>query len=70
MLPFVVFTSLGAAIWNVVLAVVGVAAHGQQDAINEYSRELSWTILVCAALFGAFLIYRFWRGGRKSDDVK
>ncbi len=70
MTPFVVFTSLGAAIWNVVLAVVGVAAHGRQDAINEYSRELSWAILVCAALFGAFLIYRFWRGGRKSDDVK
>ena len=70
MLPFMVFTSLGAAIWNVVLAVVGVAAHGQQDAINEYSRELSWTILVCAALFGAFLIYRFWRGGRKSNEVK
>lgn len=70
MLPFVVFTSLGAAIWNVVLVVVGVAAHGQQDAINEYSRELSWAILVCAVLFGAFLIYRFWRGGRKSGEVK
>lgn len=65
MTPFVVFTSLGAAIWNVVLAVVGVAAHGRQDAINEYSRELSWAILVCAALFGAFLIYRFFRGARE-----
>ncbi|MGN0834327.1 MAG: DedA family protein [Candidatus Spyradosoma sp.] len=65
MLPFVVFTTLGAAIWNVVLAVVGVVAHGRQDAINEYSRELSWAILVCAALFGVFLLYRFWRGAKK-----
>lgn len=65
MLPFAVFTSLGAALWNVVLAVVGVAAHGRQDVINEYSRELSWAILACAVFFGVFLIYRFWRGAKK-----
>ncbi len=66
MLPFVIFTSLGAMIWNVILAVVGYYAHGQQEIINRYSRELSWAILIGAALFGIYLAYKFLRGHKKS----
>ena len=66
MLPFVIFTSLGAMIWNVVLAVVGYYAHGQQEIINRYSRELSWAILICATLFGIYLAYKFLRGHKKA----
>ena len=66
MLPFVIFTSLGAMIWNVILAVVGYYAHGQQEIINRYSRELSWAILICAALFGIYLAYKFLKGHKKA----
>ena len=31
--PFIVFTALGAFLWNVVLALLGVLAHGQSDVI-------------------------------------
>lgn len=65
MLPFVIFTSLGAMIWNIILAVVGYYAHGQQEIINRYSRELSWGILICAAVFGIYLAYKFLRGGKR-----
>lgn len=66
MLPFVVFTTLGAMIWNIILAAVGCYAHGKQEIINEYSRELSWGILALVAIFGVYLIYKFLSGGKNN----
>lgn len=68
MLPFVVFTSLGAMIWNIILAIVGYYAHGKQEIINEYSRELSWAILALVAIFAVYLAYKFLRGGKKAEE--
>ena len=51
---FLLYTFLGASIWNTVLAVLGIVAHGQADLINEYSHELSVAILV---LLGLAVIY-------------
>ena len=43
---FMLYTVLGAFIWNSVLALLGYIAHGQADLINQYSHELSIIILV------------------------
>ena len=43
---FMLYTFLGAFIWNTVLALLGYIAHGQADLINQYSHELSIIILV------------------------
>jgi len=51
---FLLYTFLGAGIWNTVLAVLGYVAHGQADLINKYSHELSVAILV---LLGAVIVY-------------
>lgn len=51
---FMLYTFLGAFIWNTVLALLGYIAHGQADLINQYSHELSIIIL---ALVGAVVIY-------------
>ena len=51
---FLLYTFLGAFIWNTVLALLGYIAHGQADLINQYSHELSIIIL---ALVGAVVIY-------------
>jgi len=51
---FLLYTFLGAGIWNTVLAVLGYVAHGQADLINKYSHELSVAILV---LLGAAVVY-------------
>ena len=52
--PFLLFTFLGALVWNSILAVIGYIAAGQMDTIKKYSHELSVAIL---ALFGAVLLF-------------
>ena len=51
---FMLYTFLGAFLWNTVLALLGYIAHGQADLINQYSHELSIIIL---ALVGVVVIY-------------
>ena len=51
---FLLYTFLGAFIWNTVLALLGYIAHGLADLINQYSHELSIIIL---ALVGVVVIY-------------
>lgn len=51
---FLLYTFLGAFIWNSILALLGYVAHGQADLINQYSHELSIAILV---LLGVAILY-------------
>ncbi len=52
--PFLLYTFLGAGIWNAILAVLGYIAHGQKDIIDEYSHILSYILL---ALVGIGILY-------------
>ena len=51
---FMLYTFLGAFLWNTVLALLGYIANGQADLINQYSHELSIIIL---ALVGVVVVY-------------
>lgn len=51
---FLLYTFLGAGIWNTVLALLGYIAHGQMDLIHAYSHELSIAIMV---LLGVVVVY-------------
>ena len=51
---FMLYTFLGAFLWNTVLALLGYIAHGQADLINRYSHELSIIIL---ALVGVVVVH-------------
>lgn len=51
---FLLYTFLGAFLWNSVLALLGYIAHGQMDLIHKYSHELSIIIL---ALLAAVIVY-------------
>ena len=51
---FLLYTFLGASIWNVVLALLGYIAHGQMELIHAYSHELSIAIM---ALLGIVVVY-------------
>ncbi len=57
LIPFILFTSLGAGIWNIVLALLGYLAHGQAAIIKEYTHELSYILLGLGILFILYLIY-------------
>ena len=51
---FLLYTFLGAFIWNTVLALLGILAHGNMALINEYNHELSVAIL---GLLGVAVVY-------------
>ncbi len=55
---FLLYTFLGAAIWNVVLALLGYVAHGQMDLIERYNSELSIAIVVLVGVVAAYLIVK------------
>lgn len=51
---FLLYTFLGAFLWNTILALLGYIAHGQMDLIHAYSHELSIAIL---AILGIVIVY-------------
>lgn len=55
---FTLYTTLGALIWNVILALLGYLAHGQSDLIEKYNSELSIIIIVLIAIICTFIILR------------
>lgn len=55
---FLFYTFVGAGIWNVILALLGYIAHGQQDLINKYTHELSYLFLGLVVLFIAYIIIK------------
>ena len=57
LLPFTLFTFLGATIWNCVLAALGYLAHGQKDIIEKYNTELAIALLAFGALFIGYMVW-------------
>ena len=55
--PFTLYTFLGAAICNCVLALLGYLAHGQKDIIEKYNSELAIALLGFGALFIGYMVW-------------
>ena len=67
---FLLFTTLGAGIWNCVLAAIGWAIYEYTDLkppeqvyqlSTEYSHEIGYVILGIAVFVVVFLIYKAWK---------
>ena len=54
---FTLYTFLGAAIWNCVLALLGYFAHGQKDIIEKYNSELAIALLGFGVLFIGYMVW-------------
>ena len=72
---FILFTTLGAGIWNIVLAAIGhylskvpgIETEEQLLAkVNEYSHEIGLVIVIVVVLILAFLIYKGTAGHKKA----
>ncbi len=68
LMPFTIYTLLGAGIWNTVLALVGYLAHGQADLINKYSHELSYIILAVLIVAVIYFAARYFIRKRKKTS--
>lgn len=55
---FTLYTALGAGIWNIILALLGYIAQGQQDLIEKYSHELSYAILGLLIVVVIFFVFK------------
>lgn len=55
---FIIYTTLGAGLWNCVLALMGYLAHGQQKMINKFSYELSYLFIIIGAVLLGWLIFK------------
>ena len=66
LLPFTLFTLLGATIWNCVLAALGYLAHGQKDIIEKYNTELAIALLAFGALFIGYMVWSAVKPRKKS----
>ena len=67
MATFVIYTTLGAGIWNCILAAIGyylqsvVPEEQLLSTVTEYSHELGYCFIAIGVLVVGFLIYK----GRK-----
>lgn len=55
LVPFILFTALGAGIWNTILAVIGYIVGDNMDLVNRYSHEIGLIVLAIIAV--AIIIY-------------
>ncbi len=64
---FLLFTTLGSGIWNVILALLGYYLYGQKERLELYYREISYVFLGLGVLFFGYLV---WRVVSKDSRVK
>jgi len=53
---FLIYTTIGATIWNIVLALLGYFI--PQELVETYYKEISYVMLGLGLLFGFYLIYK------------
>jgi len=54
---FILFTFIGAFVWNIILAVLGYIAYDKKELFYQYSKELSYILLGLGILFALYLVY-------------
>jgi len=62
MRDFILYTTIGSTIWNVILALLGYFFWSQKDILDKYYAELS---LVCLGLGGLYVAYLMYNGFKK-----
>lgn len=65
---FILFTSIGAAVWNTVLAILGYVAHGQKDLIDKYNHELTIALLAVFAIGVGYVIIKWIVSAKKRKN--
>ncbi len=64
---FILFTAIGAAAWNIILATLGYFFYSQKELLDKYYKEL---ILIILAVGGIYVIYLLYKGFKKKNSLK
>jgi len=55
---FMLWTFIGAGIWNIILSALGYFFYSQQDLLEKYYSELKWAVLGIGVGFAIFLVVK------------
>lgn len=55
---FLLFTLIGSASWNIILAALGYFLYSQRELLDKYYNEISWGFAILAVLFVSYLIFK------------
>lgn len=55
---FMLWTFIGAGIWNIILSMLGYFFYSQQELLKKYYEELWWGVLILGVLFTIYLIVK------------
>ena len=70
MRDFILYTTIGSTIWNVILALLGYFFWSQKDILDKYSTELSLVFLGLGGLYVAYLIYNGFKKNKTPDPAE
>ena len=55
---FIIYTIIGAGIWNAFLAYVGFVLGNNWEVIKQYADYLSWSVLAIIIIIGAYFLWK------------
>ena len=61
---FMLWTFIGAGIWNIILCSLGYFFYSQQDLLKKYYREIWWGVVIVGVIFTIYLIVKVVRKKR------
>lgn len=67
LLSFIIYTTVGSAIWNTVLVYVGAFASDKRDIIINIIDKLSYVILIVIILLFMIFAYKFYKARFKNN---
>ena len=65
LLPFLIFTTIGAGLWNTALALAGAALKQNWEAVMEHSHAIDVAVLIILAALATVFFVRHWRRWKK-----
>ena len=65
LMDFIIYTTLGAFIWNVILAALGYFLYSQKELLEKYYHELSIGFLILGVLVVGYLIFKAFQHKKK-----
>jgi membrane protein DedA with SNARE-associated domain len=66
---FVLYTTIGAMIWNIILAALGYFLYSQKEMLEKYYKELSIAFLILGVLLFAYFVYKAFNHKKKSETT-